>query len=156
MWDTCTSYFGPKKFDRVGRGGQKKVKIWPRMGLAFIYFWPRSLLKAPKWVKDPWNTPKMIPPTALIDLSPFPGSLIIVIIIVMAIIKMIGIISPTCQWMWGSPWKFDHLRSLHRPSPRCPPTLAPACHDHHAADCFGRAGRGSDRVPQLIQIQTKL
>ena len=34
-------------------GGLKKVKIWPRMGLAFIYFWPRSLLEAPKWVKDP-------------------------------------------------------------------------------------------------------
>ena len=45
-------------------GGSKKVKIWPRMGLAFIYFWPRSLLEAPKWVKDPGNTPKMIPPTA--------------------------------------------------------------------------------------------
>ena len=46
------------------QGGSKKVKIWPRMGLAFIYFWPRSLLEAPKWVKDPGNTPKMIPPTA--------------------------------------------------------------------------------------------
>ena len=34
-------------FDRVGRGGSKKVKIWPRMGLAFIYFWPQSLLEAP-------------------------------------------------------------------------------------------------------------
>ena len=34
-------------------GGSKKVKIWPRMGLAFIYFWPRSLLEAPKCVKDP-------------------------------------------------------------------------------------------------------
>ena len=45
-------------------GGSKKVKIWPRMGLAFIYFWPRSLLEAPKCVKDPWNTPKIIPPTA--------------------------------------------------------------------------------------------
>ena len=22
MWDTCTSHFGPKKFDRVGRRGQ--------------------------------------------------------------------------------------------------------------------------------------
>ena len=21
MWDTCTSHFEPKKFDRVGRGG---------------------------------------------------------------------------------------------------------------------------------------
>merc|ERR1711978_737644 len=24
------------------------VKIWPRMGLAFMYFWPRSFLEAPK------------------------------------------------------------------------------------------------------------
>ena len=31
MWDTCTSHFGPKKFDRVGRGGQGRSKycqIW--------------------------------------------------------------------------------------------------------------------------------
>ena len=47
MWDTCTSYFWSKKIDRVGRAGSKKVKIWLRMGLAFIYFWPRSLLEAP-------------------------------------------------------------------------------------------------------------
>ena len=40
--------------------GSKKVKIWPRMGLAFIYFWPRSLLEAPKWVKDPGNGLKSI------------------------------------------------------------------------------------------------
>ena len=51
MWDTCTSYFGPKKFDRVGRGGQRRSKYGPEMGLAIIYFWPRSLLEAPKWVK---------------------------------------------------------------------------------------------------------
>ena len=42
------------------QGGSKKVKIWPRMGLAFIYFWPRSLLEAPKWVKDPGNGLKSI------------------------------------------------------------------------------------------------
>ena len=36
-----------------GSGGSGKVKIWPRMGLVFIYFWPGSLLEAPKWVKDP-------------------------------------------------------------------------------------------------------
>ena len=30
------------------------------MGLAFIYFWPRSLLEAPKWVKDPGNGLKSI------------------------------------------------------------------------------------------------
>ena len=45
--------FWTKKFDRVGRGGSKKVKIWPRMGIAYIYFWLRSLLEAPKCVKDP-------------------------------------------------------------------------------------------------------
>ena len=31
MWDTCTSHFGPKKFDQVGRGGQGRSKycqIW--------------------------------------------------------------------------------------------------------------------------------
>ena len=26
MWDTCTSHFGPKKFDRVGRRGQGRSK----------------------------------------------------------------------------------------------------------------------------------
>ena len=52
--------FWTKKIDRVGRGGSKKAKIWPRMGLAFIYFWPRSLLEAPKWVKDPGNGLKSI------------------------------------------------------------------------------------------------
>ena len=56
--------FWTKKIWPGWQGGSKKVKIWPRMGLAFIYFWPRSLLEAPKWVKDPGNTPKMIPPTA--------------------------------------------------------------------------------------------
>ena len=29
MWDTCTSHFGPKKFDRVGRGGQGRSKYCP-------------------------------------------------------------------------------------------------------------------------------
>ena len=33
-------------------GGSKKVKIWPKKGLAFIYFRPRSLLEAPKCVKE--------------------------------------------------------------------------------------------------------
>ena len=56
--------FLTKKIWPGWQGGSKKVKIWPRMGLAFIYFWPRSLLEAPKCAKDPWNTPKMIPPTA--------------------------------------------------------------------------------------------
>ena len=52
--------FWTKKFDWVGRAGSKKVKIWLRMGLAFINFWPRSLLEAPKWVKDPGNGLKSI------------------------------------------------------------------------------------------------
>ena len=34
MWDTCTSYFGPKKFDWVGRGGQRRSKYGPEMSLA--------------------------------------------------------------------------------------------------------------------------
>ena len=29
MWDTCTSHFGPKKIDRVGRGGQGRSKYCP-------------------------------------------------------------------------------------------------------------------------------
>ena len=66
--ETCSTICGTpvqaildqKKFDQVGRGGPKKVKIWPRMGLAFIYFWPRSLLEAPKWVKDHGNGLKSI------------------------------------------------------------------------------------------------
>ena len=40
------------------------VKIWPRMGLAYVHFWLQSLLEAPKWVKDSGNGPQMIPPTA--------------------------------------------------------------------------------------------
>ena len=59
--------FWTKKIDRVGRGGAKKAKLWPRMGLAFIYFWPRSLLEAPKWVKDPGNGLKSIRGSCLTD-----------------------------------------------------------------------------------------
>ena len=63
-----------KKLTRVA-GGSKKVKIWLRMGHAYIYFWLWSLLEAPKWIKDPRNGPPC-PPTPhpklpLIDLSPF-------------------------------------------------------------------------------------
>ena len=60
MWDTCTSHFGPKKFDRVGRGGQGRSKycqIWAS-------FWASEPSKAPKWVQDPRNGPQMIPPIA--------------------------------------------------------------------------------------------
>ena len=52
--------FWTKKIWPGWQGGSKKVKIWPRMGLAFIYFWPWSLLEAPKWVKDPGNGLKSI------------------------------------------------------------------------------------------------
>ena len=57
--------FLTKKIWPGWQGGSKKVKIWPRMGLAFIYFWPRSLLEAPKWVKDPGNGLKSIGGTFL-------------------------------------------------------------------------------------------
>ena len=60
MWDTCASHFGPKKFDQVGRGGSGKVKIWPRMGFAYIHFWLQSLLETPKWAMDPRNGLKSI------------------------------------------------------------------------------------------------
>ena len=59
MRDTCTSHFGPKIFDLVGRGvreGQNMAKNGPRL-------WLRSPLGAPKWVKDPGNGPQMVPPT---------------------------------------------------------------------------------------------
>jgi len=38
MWDTCTSYFGPKKFDRVGRGGQKRSKYGLEWALLLYIF----------------------------------------------------------------------------------------------------------------------
>ena len=56
MWDTCTSHFGPKKFDQVGRGvreGQNIAPNGPR-------FWLLSPLEAPKWVQDPGNGLKSI------------------------------------------------------------------------------------------------
>ena len=30
MWGICTSHFGPKKIDRVGRGGQGRFKYCPK------------------------------------------------------------------------------------------------------------------------------
>ena len=38
MWDTCTSHFGPKKFDQVGRGGQGRSKYGPEMPPKGPYF----------------------------------------------------------------------------------------------------------------------
>ena len=52
--------FWIKKIWPGWQGGSINVKIWPRMGLAIIYLWPRSLLEAPKWVKDPGNGLKSI------------------------------------------------------------------------------------------------
>ena len=55
MWDTCTSHFEPKKIDRDWQGGSGKVKIGQNIAQNGPCFWPRSLLEAPKWVKDPGN-----------------------------------------------------------------------------------------------------
>ena len=38
VWDTCTSYFGPKKFDRVGRGGQRTSKYGPEWAWLLYIF----------------------------------------------------------------------------------------------------------------------
>ena len=54
--------FWTKKIWPGWQGGSGKVKIWPRMGLTYIHFWLRSLLDAPKCVKDSGNGPQMIPP----------------------------------------------------------------------------------------------
>ena len=47
MWDTCTSHFGPKEFDRVGRGGSGKVKIGQNIDQNGPRFWLWSPLEAP-------------------------------------------------------------------------------------------------------------
>ena len=52
--------FGTMKIWPSWQGGSGKVKICPRM--AWIWLWSRS--EAPKLVSDPWNGPKMVPPTA--------------------------------------------------------------------------------------------
>ena len=52
--------FWTKKIWPGWQGGSKNVKIWPWMGLAFIFLWLRSLLEAPKWVKDPGNGLKSV------------------------------------------------------------------------------------------------
>ena len=54
--------FMDQKMTGLAGGGSGKVKILPWMGLASIYFWPRSPLEGPKWIKDPWNAPQMVPP----------------------------------------------------------------------------------------------
>ena len=38
MWDTCTSHFGPKKFDLVGRGGQRQSKYGPEWASLIYIF----------------------------------------------------------------------------------------------------------------------
>ena len=59
MWDTCTSHFGPKKFDRVGRRGQGRSKYgtfgsfqWEMCKNAL--FWP-SLTPPANPVKFFWS-----------------------------------------------------------------------------------------------------
>ena len=59
MWDTCTSHFGPKKIDRVDRGGQGGSKYVPEWAsLIYVYtkymqmFWLQSPREAPKCVKE--------------------------------------------------------------------------------------------------------
>ena len=42
------------------QGGSGKVKIWPRMGLAYVHFWLWSPLETPKWGQDPGNGLKSI------------------------------------------------------------------------------------------------
>ena len=60
MWDTCTSHFGPKKFDRVGRGGQGMSKSAPESpDFGFGAVQP----EAPELINDPLKGPKMVPPT---------------------------------------------------------------------------------------------
>ena len=51
--------FGTIKIWPSWQGGSGKVKICPRM--AWIWLWSRP--EAPKLVYDPWNGPKMFPPT---------------------------------------------------------------------------------------------
>ena len=52
--------FWTKKIWPGWQGGSGKVKIWPRMGLAYVHFWLWSPLETPKWVKDPRNGLKSI------------------------------------------------------------------------------------------------
>ena len=59
MWDPCTSHFGPKKFDRVGRRGQGRSKYgtfgsfqWAMCTNAL--FWP-SLTPPANLVKFFWS-----------------------------------------------------------------------------------------------------
>ena len=59
MWDTCTSHFGPKKFDRVGRGGQGRSKYGTFGSLQWemctnALFWP-SLTPPATPVKFFWS-----------------------------------------------------------------------------------------------------
>ena len=67
--------FWTKKIWPGWQGGSGKVKIGQNIAQNGPCFWLRSLLEAPKWVKDPWNGPKWSPQLPLIDLSPFLGSL---------------------------------------------------------------------------------
>ena len=77
MWDTFSSYFGPKKIDRVGRGGQKSSKYgleWASLINPMQNFWLQSPLDVPKGVMDPENELKAIRAGGTIW-GPFQGSL---------------------------------------------------------------------------------
>ena len=57
---TLQAILDQKKIDRVGTGvreGQNMAQNGPLL-------WLRSPLEAPKWVKDPGNGPRMVPPPA--------------------------------------------------------------------------------------------
>ena len=65
MWDTCTSHFGPKKFDRVGRGGQGRSKYGTFGSLQWemctnALFWP-SLTPPANPVKFFWSKIPLYP-----------------------------------------------------------------------------------------------
>ena len=75
MWDTCTSYFGPKKIDRVGRGGQRRSKYGPEWA-SLLYIFGLGAFKRPLNVsRTPEIPPKWSLQLPLIDLSPFPTNL---------------------------------------------------------------------------------
>ena len=74
------------------------------MGLAYIHFWLRSLLEAPKWVKDSGNGPQMT--VAYLDRT--------------FCIDMCMNVTPCCALAAGSNYQFDTgevLRPREREGP---------------------------------------
>ena len=63
MWDTCTSHYGRKFVDQVGRGvreGQNMAQNAPYAIKKMAQIWLWSPLETPKWVRDPENGLKPI------------------------------------------------------------------------------------------------